>query len=959
MPPLSFLGRQGIAFLCLLLLASLSASAQFESAYPRLIQEGDSVKSLGNYDLAIKKYQAAGRADPALVREANARIDLVFRLIEKQRVEADSAFQAAEKSKREALIAKGKVEKALVNAQKSDSTAKAARDEAKRELEKSQRLSHFFFEEDSPELTAWAYGTNGKFAIVNREGERLGDFEWEVPTPFVQGIARARRGGLYYVIGESGEPVSEGYVWLHPTDLPYWAALKIGDEVFEYVVLNEQDFQEVPDTGLIFRSPSSLPTTDSSQGLADNLPLQNASGLSNYPTKFLSKEVDGKWGFVNELKQWVVAAIYTEVLPFERGFARVRKGAKRWGVIDTSGAWVIRPRYQEIESLSGAEVFPVRRKEKWGLINLQGKVMVSPNYEWINNHFKGPFTIAKEPTGKLVSLNSAGQILHRFDGYFDYTGSRVRFRQGKRYGYLDPSGKPLTDSLYSETTDYFFGFAGVRDSRYSPFYFIDTLGQKVLFPLYQEYLPMEGSVIRVKENDRFGLIDATGNVLLPPRYDGIYIAKEGLYLTYQNGEVGVVNRQGKTRIPPGIYDEIGRFSQGLARAKKGDLVGLVDSLGKVVLPMQYLDVVYRENSPVFVIEKHPKAGKDGISNQAVIGLYLNPDGSMAFPQEKAGLVGDGFREGRAGSSRGKYYGFIDRTGQLVIPAQYLAVDYFSEGLAAVQTKDSTLQYLDRDGNIVLDKLPYAFLQKEDMKFHRGLARVLLNGKVGLINRAGRELFPPDYEQVTVDTTTGAVFLKQKGKYALASVNGAEKEILTGFNFDSLFTKKGLVYGKIAGRIGLYTLTGKKILPPQYDQIIMTGPGAYRLGQSGQVGLLLLQDWVYNTPESTRTDCIQTLIPCEYEDLGRNYQDDLIPAKQNGKWGFLQRITVQGQPDEYVTVIPHRYQAVTPFFTHKGQGYARVSEANVNTLENYQLSFFINEKGEALLKLGPQNPANKR
>lgn len=47
----------------------------------------------------------------------------------------------------------------------------------------------------------------------------------------------------------------------------------------------------------------------------------------------------GKWGFVNERKDWVIQPRFEEAKPFQGGLAAVRQNGK-WGFIDKRGNWL-------------------------------------------------------------------------------------------------------------------------------------------------------------------------------------------------------------------------------------------------------------------------------------------------------------------------------------------------------------------------------------------------------------------------------------------------------------------------------------------------------------------------------------------------------------------------------------------------------------------------------------------
>lgn len=99
-----------------------------------------------------------------------------------------------------------------------------------------------------------------------------------------------------------------------------------------------------------------------------------------------------------------------------------------------------------------------------------------------------------------------------------------------------------------------------------------------------------------------------------------------------------------------------------------------------------------------------------------------------------------FSEGLALVSKDGKYGFIDESGEVVIPLQFDSMVYdFKEGLACVEI-DGKFGFIDKTGNIVIpcqyeDGYPYNY------DFKDGLAPVKKDGKWGYIDKEGNTVIP--------------------------------------------------------------------------------------------------------------------------------------------------------------------------------------------------------------------------
>jgi hypothetical protein len=126
------------------------------------------------------------------------------------------------------------------------------------------------------------------------------------------------------------------------------------------------------------------------------------------------------------------------------------------------------------------------------------------------------------------------------------------------------------------------------------------------------------------------------------------------------------------------------------------------------------------------------SGKEGNLSEAPINSSTLESSSFDW--------GWNFSEGLAEVQTGENWGYIDRTGRMVIRPRFQEAKYFSEGLASVKINDRW-GYIDRKGKMVI---PADF--QEAGEFSEGLAAVKLAGSWGYIDRAGNFVVQPQYEE---------------------------------------------------------------------------------------------------------------------------------------------------------------------------------------------------------------------
>ena len=143
------------------------------------------------------------------------------------------------------------------------------------------------------------------------------------------------------------------------------------------------------------------------------------------------------------------------------------------------------------------------------------------------------------------------------------------------------------------------------------------------------------------------------------------------------------------------------------------------------------------------------------------------------------------------------YGFIDKTGKVVIEPKFDAVSDFSEDLAAVRIENNLWGFIDKSGNwTIKPQFSWAYNFSED------LARVQVNGdkygdygKWGFIDKSGKFIIEPQFE----DKLTGVAEASQGFHEGLAMI---EVNYLKGF-----INKEGKIVIKPQFRYGYHFVDG--------------------------------------------------------------------------------------------------------------------------------------------------------
>lgn len=209
----------------------------------------------------------------------------------------------------------------------------------------------------------------------------------------------------------------------------------------------------------------------------------------------------------------------------------------------------------------------------------------------------------------------------------------------------------------------------------------------------------------VCRNGQYGAIDVRGEIVVELRYEGIWTLSEGL-LGFDDGKrSGLMDAAGRVVFDQGPYAEIREFHEGRAVVRRGKKFGYIDRDFREVVPAQF----------EFAYEFH-----EGLAHvaQGKWRGYIDLQGEPAI-ELPPGMTGDVFSGGRGMVIARKKRGYIDRSGDLIIPIRFVNARRFRDGLAAVWLvlgKTGKAGFIDDNGEFVIDPT-----FKDVVDFAEGLA----------------------------------------------------------------------------------------------------------------------------------------------------------------------------------------------------------------------------------------------
>lgn len=307
---------------------------------------------------------------------------------------------------------------------------------------------------------------------------------------------------------------------------------------------------------------------------------------------------NGKYGYIDQLGQWIIPAKYESAQQFSEGFGIV-KDQGLWGVIDERGNWVFRPDDDinfPVISLMGVHNGLINAKNNqqplnkcWGYITPYGEWKIPPQFHSAGLFYNGlavvtTFVENDKKTG-YISKEGKWVIPPVYDTARPFSEDLACVEKDGKFGYINTIGNVVIPLKFDGAGDLQNGYAIVWESGKSlarrSIGIIDKSGNWVIWPQpnvelidlpYSGEYSLSGFGLNYPGSLSYGFMNFCGKWVLPPIYSQPIQFVDGLCIQSVNGGVtpllyGYIDTAGKWVIPP-IYSKVENFHKGVARVTK-------------------------------------------------------------------------------------------------------------------------------------------------------------------------------------------------------------------------------------------------------------------------------------------------------------------------------------------------------------------------------------------------------
>lgn len=472
---------------------------------------------------------------------------------------------------------------------------------------------------------------------------------------------------------------------------------------------------------------------------------------------------------------------YTNVGDFHYGMAVAQKKlpngepGEYWGVVDEEGRVRIAFKYRSLsyeDNLNDEDNLYVCRTDRgYGFVSTSSGEILPTIYSDLTYVDGERWSVRRNGKMGIVKVGEANGSF-RVETIIPCEYDQVQAGDGDEYyvvtngslhGLLDWEGKTVIACVYDDIDlNKYVGFCSVKRNGLKGL--MSKTGEELIPCAFDDFGVINKHFFWTRKDNTYGIYSSEGDKVQPCKFNSFFIYEEkkkkevllsdfaqldrrqhpDLYAVV-SGKVGTLDSKKFTTKLPCAYDYLSDFAprmkitngvlteQRLAVCRLNGKYGIVNSEGKQIQPMGFDELRNDVSDPLSkelpdmgsARDLHVRIG----DKWGILTAYGEQLAEVKF--DSVGV----FHDGLAVVKAAEHYGYIDRSGAIVIPIQWMAAYDFSEGLAALRVDKKHFQFINTAGTVVIKSKKYDSVGR----FRNGVCRVVKGGKVKWIDTRGKEL----------------------------------------------------------------------------------------------------------------------------------------------------------------------------------------------------------------------------
>ena len=562
------------------------------------------------------------------------------------------------------------------------------------------------------------------------------------------------------------------------------------------------------------------------------------------------------------------------------GYAIAQKDNKT-GIVDLNDKAVIPFKYESIDRKIIKDGYGIARKNgKEGILGIDNKTIIPFKFSTIDPSIihqkygiltQGKYQGVMDIYGNTLLpfiydrvnevVRQTEDFRYSYNPHYNPQDYAYIVTKNNRQGVIDAEGKAIVPIRYDRiesSNPNQKSYIVTRNNRQG---IIDFDGNTVI-PLVEGRIESfySGGYGIVTRNNKQRVIDLQGNAIVPFEYDRVNLVNldRGYIIATKNGLQGAIDFQGKTLLPfkynsisAGINARL--YQSQLLLLNKDNSTSLfnLESRSTILTKLESIDSLYLPDANYAIATKNGKQGVINVDGK----IHIPFEYDLAVPFYRNYLSVFTAENGK----RGVFYYDDTYYDNVIIPAQYDRIDYLnSQEYYGIATKDGQTgiydpkfdrftpfnydevellsadeyylavnkegaditQIKDDTVSLLKERKKTRLLLKDFYSTDFKYALVYKNNKQGILTVAdGKTVVPIEYDEIVSNANTldYALAIKQ-GHAGILNLKNNTFVVVKGDNLDDSLLHRGYVIFSNQEKEGIADLTGKTIIPAEFDLI---------------------------------------------------------------------------------------------------------------------------------------------
>lgn len=411
--------------------------------------------------------------------------------------------------------------------------------------------------------------------------------------------------------------------------------------------------------------------------------------------------------------------------------------------------------------------------------------------------------------------------------------------------------------------------------------------------------------ISVVENEKWGVIDNKGNIIVDLTYDEMVVIpnknKDVFICTYNidyNNETydsKIIDKEGKeiltefnniTAIENNDESNVW-YEDNILKFKKDGQYGLINFEGKIIQDTKY-DAIYAISGikDSLIIEKD---GKKGLFNNKTGEVIIEPN------YTEITLITNNHEDGYIVKNEENKYGIIANDKTKILEEKYDDIKKVTGNGYYVVVEKEKVKVVDKSENVILDN---NFDSIEDIRLDNFI--IIKDGKYGVIDKDGNSILMPEYESIKF-AKSGYFIVQKDGKTGIID---KDKKVVE-FEYESIsYIESGDFYQaeKENYKTDIIDRNFNKVLKDIIVSELNIENGYLRIRENSEY-----KYYNFKFEEKTNKEILSTntlflvkengkygyenkngerIVDCIYDDAKEQNEFGYCAVKKDGKWGTL-------------------------------------------------------------------------